>query len=466
MKVLFVASECAPFAKVGGLADVIGSLSKELVKLGLDLRIIIPKYEIINEKDWNLKFVLDFEIDKEKVLLWEAFLPKSKVLVYFLENQNYLTPGEIYPSMNEFRGVAKFLFFSKAVLRIFELINWWPEIIHVHEWESAILPPLIKVFRMEIKTVLTLHNLSAQGKWSAQEVFEFLNLKGDEIESFKIRDKENNFNILQQGILNADILTTVSPRYKKEILKKEFGEGLEEDLKKRKKVFFGILNGIDTEFFNPETDPNLKVNYSKKDFEKKIENKFELQKILGFERKKEIPLMGFIGRLVYQKGIDLFEEIIFDLVKLNCQVVFLGVGEEKYEKMLFDFSKKYPKNISVNLRFDPILAQKIYGGTDIILIPSLFEPCGLVQMIAQRYGTIPVARKVGGLADTVEDGKTGFLFKDFNKNSFLKAIERAIFSFKNEKKWKLMIKKAMEKDFSWEKSAKEYFKIYQKLVGK
>jgi len=463
LKILFAATECAPFIKVGGLADFVASLAKELKNLGLDVRIVIPFYQKIQKEELN--FISDFYLDKERIAIWQGFLPKTEIPVYFLENKNYLTKGEIYPPFDDFNGIKKFLFFSKTVLEIFKKINWQPEIIHCNEWETAFVIPLLKIKdrKSKVKNILTIHNLSLQGKWNAKEVFNFLKLKGDEIGSLKIRDRDNDLNILEQGILNSDIVTTVSPTYSKEILTKEYGEGLEEDLKKKKPV--GILNGIDNEIFNPETDPNLKANYSQKNFENKKINKIDLQEILNFKKDEKIPLAGFISRLVRQKGLDLFEKVIPDFVKIGLQVVFLGMGEKKYEKMLFNFSKKYPKNISVNIKFDPVLAQKIYGGADFILMPSLFEPCGLVQMIAQRYGTIPIARKTGGLSDTIEDGKTGFLFEKYNTFEFLKAIKRGIFAFRDKSIWKKMVKRAMEKDFSWKKSAKKYLSLYKKLIN-
>jgi starch synthase len=240
--------------------------------------------------------------------------------------------------------------------------------------------------------------------------------------------------------------------------------GLENDLKKRKKDLFGILNGIDTEVFDPEKDPYLKRNYSAKNFERKIENKLELQKILKLKVDQKIPLFSFIGRLDFQKGIPLLINVLPFFKKLNSQVVILGKGEKKFEEILKEISKKYP-NVSIQIKFDLVLAQKIYGGADFILMPSLFEPCGLVQMIAQKYGTIPIARKTGGLSDTIEDGKTGFLFEKYNTFEFLKAIKRGIFAFKDKSIWKKMVKRAMEKDFSWKKSAKKYLSLYKKLIN-
>ncbi len=464
MKILFAASECAPIAKVGGLADVVGSLPRVLKNLGLDVKIVIPKYEMAREEEWNLKMVACFDLAEEKIFIWQGFLPKSDVLIYLLENKKYLSQGEIYSSSADFKGFERFLFFSKAVLEFFKKIGWSPDILHCHDWETAIIPSLIKIGKLKTKTMLTIHNLSHQGNWNSKDIFDFLKLKGDEVKSFKMRDKNNNFNILQQGIVNVNLLTTVSPTYNKEILTKKYGERLEKDLRKNKNKLFGILNGIDTEIFNPETDKNLKANYSLKNIDKKIENKIDLQEISNFEKDPKIPLFGFIGRLTSQKGINLIIETLPQLLKSGYQFVVLGVGSSNYEQKLLELSQKYPQNVSVNIKFDPVLTQKIYAGCDIILIPSLFEPCGLIQMFGQRYGTIPVARRTGGLVDTIEDGKTGFLFKKYDSKSFLKAIKKCLKTFKTKRVWQKMIKRAMKKDFSWEKSAKEYLKLYQRLL--
>lgn len=463
LKILFAASECFPFVKVGGLGDVVGSLTKALAEFGLEIRIFLPKYEIVNSKDWKLKNLFTFQLNGERVKVLSGKLGE-KVLVYFFENEKYLSKNGVYFVSEDFRGFERFLFFSKAIFEFLEKTKLEFNIIHCHDWHTAILPLFFSLKKISKKSILTIHNLDVQGKWEATEVFNFLKLKGNEVESLKIRDKDGDFNILQQGILNATLVTTVSPTYSEEIQSKKFGRGLEKWLRIKKPI--GILNGIDTEFFNPLTDPYLKSNYSFPEIEKKLENKIELQRIVGFEKSPDYLLAGFIGRLSHQKGIELFEKIIDKLVKEKIQIIFLGVGEKRYEELLIRFAKKYPKNISAQIKFDLALAQKIYGGCDIILIPSLFEPCGLVQMIAQRYGTIPVARKTGGLSDTIEDGKTGFLFEKYTSFAFLEAIKRAKRSFKNKRLWKKIIKNAMRKDFSWKKSAKKYLKLYKSLIKK
>jgi len=480
-KILFAASECAPYAKVGGLADVVASLPKALIDYGQNIGIVLPRYEGINLKKYQFKLISVFNFKKEKVKVFQGKLEKTNIPVFLLENDKFLSRGEIYPSKNfenGFFSIKRFLFFSQLVLELVFRGIFEPDIIHCHDWQTAFIAPLLKIkFRdflkkspnlakkTKIKTILTIHNLPYQGEWNPEAVFNFLGFKGDELDTFQIRDKSGDFNILQQGILNADIITTVSPNYAKEILSKEFGEELYEDLRRRKKDLYGILNGIDTELYNPKTDKNLKVNYSAKDFQKKNINKLELQRILGLPENLEAPLFGFIGRLTGQKGIDLIIDSLPELIKLNCQIVILGAGEKDYEQKIIRILKIAPQNISINIKFDSVLAQKIYGGADFILIPSRFEPCGLVQMIAQRYGTVPIARATGGIVDSVEDKVSGFLFKEFKKDEFLKAIKEGLSFYFQKRKWLKIVKNAMKKDFSWKKSAKKYLKIYHKLLN-
>lgn len=462
MKILFLASECAPFAKVGGLADVVGALPKALKNLGIDVRICLPKYQVLDlEKHKFSLLAKDIVVKDEKVNIYQGFLPESQVIVYLLESEKYLSQNGIY-----FKEIPRFLFFPRAVLEIFPPLNWFPDVIHCHDWHAALVPLLLKLKTKnpKFKTLLTIHNLAQQGKWQAKKIFAFLNLKGKEIESLKLRDKEGDFNILQQGILNTDLINTVSPAYAKEVLTAEYGQGLEGWLLKRKNEFSGILNGIDEKKFNPASDSNLKTNYSWQNLERKIENKVHLQEELSLNKNQQTPLSGFVGRLDSQKGIDLIMAIIPELIKNNCQLAILGAGNPDYEKKLRQLSEKYSQNVSVQIKFDPVLAQKIYAGADIFLLPSRFEPCGLVQMIAMRYGTLPVARKIGGLADTVEEGKTGFLFEEYTAEDFWRAVEKALAIYPDKKKWQKLMVAAMKKDFSWQKSASAYRQLYQQLV--
>jgi len=472
LKILFAASECAPLAKVGGLGDVIGSLPKALRKLGIDVRICLPRYGLIDFKKYGFElFSQDIDIKTKKINIYQGLLPESSVVVYLLDNKDYFGDYGVYLGeanfLSSFQEVKRFLFFSQAVLAVFDNSDWKPDIIHCHDWHTAIIPLLIKAKseKPEAKTLLTIHNLANQGKWNAGEILKFLELNRDELGSSETRSHENDLNILVQGILNADLLNTVSPTYSKEILTKEYGGGLEKVLLKRRKDISGILNGIDYNEFDPDTDPSLKTNYSLLSLEKRVDNKIDLQRILKLPENKDLPLFGFIGRLAHQKGIDLIGQIIPDLVDLNCQLVILGIGDKQYEQNFLDFEKKYPRNISAQIKFNPVLAQKIYAGSDFLLIPSRFEPCGLVQLIAQRYGAIPIGRKTGGLADTIEDGKTGFLFEKYEAGLLVKIIKRALKVYQNKEEWERLIKKAMAKDFSWKKSAKEYIKLYKELFA-
>jgi len=480
-KVLFAASECVPFVKVGGLGDVISSLSKTLKELRVDVRICLPKYQVVDSKKYKFKLIAkNIEVRKEKINIYSGFLPDSKVIVYLLENEKYFGKNGVYEGLPGFEGIQRFLFFSQAILEIFSVlnpvrnaisneVNWFPQIIHCHDWHTAIIATLLKIKNQKskiknIKTLLTIHNLSIQGKWEAAKILDFLNLTGDELPTLKNRDADNDFNIFQQGILNADLINTVSENYKKEILTKEYGEGLEKTLMKRKNDLYGILNGIDIKDFNPTTDSVLRSKYSALDFKEKKQNKIDLQKILRLPQNVKTPVFSFIGRLDPQKGIDLIQEIIPELLKLNCQLIILGTGDQRYKINFMKIAKRHPQNISCQFKFDSILAKKIYAGSDFFLMPSKFEPCGLGAMIAQRYGSIPIVRATGGLAEIVQEGETGFIFKKYDSMEFLISIKKAFKIFKKKKQLELMIKLAMKKDFSWKKSVKKYLKIYQKLL--
>jgi starch synthase len=470
LKVLFAASECTPIAKVGGLGDVIGSLPKALKKLGVDVRIVIPEYKIVKTKrhKFSLK-ATKVKVKNSQINVFQGFLPESRVILYLLEKEQYFAENGIYfeksAFVSSFKEIQRFLFFSLAVLETFQNINWRPDILHCHDWHTAIIAPLLKSknWKIKPKTLLTIHNLANQGKWRTSNVLRFLSLEGNEINSIEGKDERKKLNILAQGILNADLLNTVSPTYAKEILTKKYGEGLEKILLKRKKDLHGILNGIDQERFNPREDSNIKTNYSVRSLIKKKENKVALQGVFNLPG-RDVPLFGFISRLTYQKGVDLIEKIIPWLVNSESQLVILGTGEKKYEETLSRLTKKYPYNISARIKFDPVLAQKIYAGSDFFLMPSRFEPCGLGQLISQRYGTIPIVRETGGLSDTVEEQKTGFLFKRYKLGSFWKAVKRALNIYRDKKKLELMQKRTMKKDFSWKNSAKEYLKLYNKLA--
>lgn len=470
MKVLFVASECAPVAKVGGLADVVGSLPKTLKKIGVDVSVILPFYGVIPRKDKNLKLIhkdlsVDFGNKKEKFSLWRTFLPNSKVPFFLIENKKYFGKGGVYVEEDASSGgteieAERFFFLSVASIKVSQLNKI--QIIHCHDWHTSIIPFLIKKERKDIKALLTIHNLAYQGIYPAKIVNDLLetNFPGQSV------------NCLKMGILNADLISTVSHNYAQEILTKEYGFGLEKDLKKRKNKLRGIINGLDIKAWNPSTDPYLKSPYSLQSPGKKIENKIYLQKKFFKKTNSRTPILGIISRLAEQKGFDLIKKIFPKLMKEKVNFILLGKGSLQYQKFFKEKAQQYPERIGVKIGFDEELAHQIYAGADIFLMPSFFEPCGLGQLIAMKYGTIPVVRETGGLKDTVSPvrikGKritgTGFLFKDYKAEEFLKAIKKSLSFFDREEIWRKIQINGMKQDFSWEKSAKEYLEIYHQLM--
>ncbi|MFC1678255.1 glycogen synthase, partial [Patescibacteria group bacterium] len=403
IKVLMASAEIAPFAKVGGLADVVGSLPPALKKLDVDVRLIMPLYGSVDTKKYKLKKVYsDLEIPSGLVMIrvniWQANLPGSTIPVYFIDAPEYFKYKSIYtPGSN----AERYLFFSLALLYVLPIIKFQPDIIHCHDFHTALIPDIIKTSKLEylrnLKTLYTIHNLNYQGK-SELSVLSTGNLPADSLNSLTKDAQDGDINFMAQGILNADIINTVSKTYAKEITTSFHGAGLDKIIKKRKSDLFGVLNGIDIKFFNPKTDKYIKTNYSLSTLKNKQKNKLALQKLFGFWRDDNVPLISIISRLVWQKGLELIDE---ELIKLDAQFVFLGTGQKQYERQLKILARKYPMKVSAQIQFDIKLAQQIYAGSDIFLMPSRFEPCGLGQMIAMRYGTVPVVRATGGLADTV-----------------------------------------------------------------
>ncbi len=444
MKILFAASECSPVVKVGGLADVVGSLPKALKENKIEASVVIPFYKVIkiNATLWNKMSVL-FKGKKQTCEVWKTTLPGSPVPLYLIKNNEFLGSKKIYPEKDASSGgskkeAEKFLFFSFAAAKLGEEMK--ANILHCHDWHTAIIPRITK-----IKTVLTIHNLAYQGSYSRKI-------------AKKILGEDKPLNCLRSGILNADIINTVSPNYAKEILTKEFGCELEKILQKRKNDLFGILNGIDTDFFNPKTDKLIPFNYSSENLNIKKENKRYLQETYFSENEPSVPLFGLISRLAYQKGIEEIIKNANELGNMKINLIVLGTGLKDYEKKLSKISKKFA-NIKAIIDFNEKLAHQIYASADIFLIPSNFEPCGLSQMISMRYGTIPLVRETGGLKDTVNE-KIGFIYK----KDFMKTLKRAAQTFKEKDTWREMMREGMKRDFSWEKSAKRYLGIYKKII--
>jgi len=443
-KILIAAAEVTPIAKVGGLGDVIGALPKALAKLNLDVRIIMPFYGAINRNKYKIKLIKpNIKIGAETINLWQTNLPNSTVPVYLIEH-GFFKGNEIYSTAlaDGPEDREKFVFFSQAILKCIRAINFKPDVIHLNDWHTAAVATLLKTdykndrFFKQIKTLYTIHNLANQGKTKTK-------------------------NYLAEGILNADLINTVSPTYAKEILTEEYGAGLEKILQARKKQLYGILNGIDTDFFNPQTDRLIKYNYSAQALKNKTANKQTLQRQLGLPPDKNTALVGLVTRFVWQKGIELITE---EFSKLNCQFVFLGMGEKKYENALLALAKKFPNKFNVQIKFDEELAHQIYAASDIFLVPSRFEPCGLTQLIAMRYGAVPVVRSTGGLADTVNE-KVGFSFKEYSAPILYKTLNKALNIFYSQPQaWRRLQINGMKQNCSWDKSAREYLKIYKKLL--
>lgn len=486
LKILMLAAEVAPLAKVGGLADVMGSLPQAIQKLGPEVRVIVPLYASIDRKKYKLKKIYaDLEIPSGRLLIktniWQSVLPKTKVKIYFIDAPSYFDREEIYLKGN---NSERFLFFSYAALYALPVIKFAPDIVHCHDSHTALVPDIIKTSNLayiqKLKTLYTIHNFRYQGK-TRTTVLSTGNLNTGSLKSLNIDARDGDINFMAQGVLNADLVNTVSPNYAKEITTSTYGAGLERLIAKRKNDLFGITNGIDTDFFNPSKDPLIAHNFSSTNLKNKSKNKLALQKELGLALADNVPLVAVVTRLVWQKGLELITD---DLCRLNCQFVILGTGQKEYEKQFARQGKKFPKSFSANIKFSIELAQKIYASSDIFLMPSRFEPCGLGQLIAMRYGTIPLVRNTGGLADTVlpleykklklgkfnfknQKSALGFSFVNVDAGELKAKLEDAILIYqKYPDTWHELMLNGMKSDFSWQKSAKEYIKLYKKIMTK
>lgn len=486
--ILFVASEVAPFAKTGGLADVANSLPKALKNLRHDVRIFMPRYRRIRER----KFVLREVIRLQDITLTvggkeisfdikSAFLPKSKIQVYFLDYKPYFDrdglyvdpeTGKDYPDNDE-----RFILFSKAAIEILKVLHWQADVIHCNDWQSALIPAYIKTvyandpFFKKMHTLLTIHNIGYQGNFP-RESFLKTGLPEDLFYPEGPVEFYGNFSFLKSGIYYADKINTVSPTYAREIQQSsDYGFGMEGLLRNRSKDVHGILNGVDYSDWDPSVDTNIAVNYDIKTLSLKVENKKALLNELKLPFDENIPLIGMVSRLADQKGFDILTNALDELMKLDLEYVLLGTGDPQYHELFKAFQKKYPQKMNAQLKFDNRLAHLIEAGSDMFLMPSKYEPCGLNQMYSLRYGTIPIVRKTGGLADTVVNfnpeihSGTGFVFEEYSSEALIDAVKRAIEIFHNKKMWIQLQKQAMKQDFSWDASAKEYLKLYAQVRG-
>jgi len=477
MKILLASPEVAPFAKTGGLADVAGALPKALERLGHDIRVILPLYRMVDKARFPLKRALRLDIPfagrLEEAELWEARTGRE-VPVYFLRNDHYYnrehlyqTPEGDYPDNGE-----RFAFFSKGLLEACKALQFQPDVIHCNDWQTGLVPVYLKTlyrddpFFQGTATLFTIHNLAYQGLFE-KEILPFIGLPWDlfTTEGLEFYGKVN---LLKGGLIFADILTTVSRRYSQEIQTEAFGCGLEGVLRARHQDLFGVLNGVDYEEWHPATDPHIAKPYTREDLSGKVECKKDLQLSVGLPVREDLPVAGVVTRLVAQKGIDLIATVLEEMLALDLQLVLLGTGEERYHAFFQKAANTYPDQVAVKLGFDLPLSHKIEAGCDLFLMPSRFEPCGLNQMYSLLYGTVPIVRATGGLDDTIipfdpETGKgNGFKFSDPSPEQLLKTVCRAVFLFKKRKDlWITLVRNGMEGDFSWERSAREYERLYR-----
>lgn len=479
-KILFVASEAVPFIKTGGLADVVGALPKCFDKKEYDVRVIIPKYLCMKEEYKNqLQYVTHFYMDigyrREYVGIMQ--MEYEGIQFYFIDNEYYFSGYQPYGEIRF--DIEKFAFFSKAALSVLPVIGFRPDLIHCHDWQTGMVPVYLNdsfqqgEFYRGIKTVMTIHNLKFQGTWDIKTVRQITGLP----EHFFTPDKMEAFkdaNLLKGGLVYADAITTVSNTYAEEIKTEFYGEHLEGLMQARSNDLRGIVNGIDYDEYNPQTDKFIVKNYNAKNFRKeKVKNKLALQRELGLEENPKAMMIGVVSRLTDQKGFDLVNYVMDELCQDSIQLVVLGTGEERYENMFRHFAWKYQGKVSANIFYDNGLSHRIYAASDAFLMPSLFEPCGLSQLMSLRYGTLPIVRETGGLKDTVEpynefeNTGTGFSFTNYNAHEMLGIIRYAEHIYYDKKReWNKLVDRAMARDFSWANSAKQYEEMYDWLIGK
>ena len=498
MKIVFVTPEMAPFAKTGGLADVTGTLPRELRRLGNEVFCFLPKYKKIDPSRWPFKVEVDrfripmgSEMELGRVFSYDD---PSGVRVFLIDQPEYFSRDELYgtPLGDYPDNDRRFVFFQRGVLEALKALRLKPDILHCHDWQTGLVPVYLKTLYAKdslfnkTKTVFTIHNLAYQGNFPPDS----LPLTGLSWDEFRLERLEfyGKVSFLKGGLVYSDKLTTVSPRYVLETQSKEYGCGMEGVLQfrradrtvpdeqaanrrltnRRRDDYVGIINGIDPEEWNPEKDPELPAPFSARDLKGKAVNKAGLQQENHLKEEARTPLFGMITRLADQKGLDILAPAMEGLMKRGIQFVLLGTGEEKYHELFRSLMKIYPGQLAAHLKFDARLAKRIYAASDVFLMPSRYEPCGLGQLISFRYGTVPLVRETGGLADTVVnfDPKSGegngFVFKEYETKAFLEAVDRTLRAYGDPKVWTQLVKNGMKCDFSWQSSAKQYVELYQK----
>lgn len=482
MKIVFVSSEVEPFAKTGGLADVAGSLPKALQKAGHDVFVFMPRYKLLERKAFGVKPLtrrIRLRIGKgtKEFNIYSSTLPKSQVPVYLIDKELYFCRKDLYHENGiEFPDNAeRFHYFCLTVLESLKILDIKADIIHCNDWPAAVIPMYLKTllkddpFYQNMKTVYTIHNLAYQGVFDAETLQE-LGMSGETFpfDHFEFWGKAN---FTKSAVIHSDQVTTVSPTYSKEIQTPEYGCGLEGILQNASNKISGITNGLDYDTWNPETDRNLFANYSVSTIAKKSDNKKALLQTLNMPYSEKTPVIGMVSRMVEHKGFDLVIDSMESLVKQNLQFIILANGDPQLEQKLSNLASKFPDQIRVCLKYDPQLAARIYAGADMLLMPSRFEPCGLSQLIGLRYGTLPIVRNTGGLADTIIDVNqdkqhgNGFVFQEYSVSAMNDAINRAVSEFKTTEQWNKIRTRAMQIDVSWTKSAEEYCTMYERVLN-
>ncbi|MFX3624909.1 MAG: glycogen synthase GlgA [Ectobacillus sp.] len=475
MNILFAVSECVPFIKSGGLADVAGALPKELKKLGMDVRVMLPNYSLIPQKlreKTRLKKVITVRLGWRNQYCGILEAEHEGITYYLIDNEYYFKRDTLY---GHYDDGERFSFFSKAVLESIPYLDFVPDVLHCHDWHTAMVNYLLNAqYRTSplyerIKTAFTIHNLQFQGIFPRQVMHELLEL-GDEHFNSEQLEFYGNINFMKGGIVASDVITAVSPTYKEEIQYPFFGERLEGLLRKYHDKLVGIVNGIDDVFYNPKTDKDIAANYDANTLHLKKKNKRALQRYFGLPENENTPIFAMVTRLTKQKGLDLVRHVFHEIMQEDVQFIVIGSGITEYEDFFRHMAYAYPEKVRAYIGFNEEIAHHVYAGSDLFLMPSLFEPCGLGQLIALRYGTLPIVRETGGLNDTVQSYNettgegNGFSFANFNAHDMLYTIRRAVAYYDKKDIWNMLVKRAMGQDYSWKHSAQEYKELYEGLL--
>jgi starch synthase len=478
LKILILAAEAVPFAKTGGLADVAGALPKVVRALGHDVRVAMPRYGRVDPAKFGLQEVLPpFDVPIHRAAEPASILQGAigaDVPVYLVDNAKYFDREGIYMYPDD---ADRFIFFCRAILEALKLLEWQPDVIHCHDWHTAIVPNWLNTlyqddpFFSDTVTVYTIHNLAYQGIFG-HRVLEIAGLDewGFQYHA-EMADLNEVVDLMARGIYWADLVSTVSETYAQEILTPDYGERLDPLLRDRRDRLFGILNGVDYETADPATDPHIAATYDASTLDRRLENKLALQREAKLPEDAEVPLLGIISRLTDSKGFDILGEAIDHILDLGVQLVLMGTGDQHYHELFSRMVRQYPRQAAIFLTFNAPLAQRIYAGCDMFLMPSRFEPCGTGQLIAMRYGCVPIVRATGGLADTVQDydprtGQgTGFVFEPYDRWTLFAALVRAIETSKHRDVWRQIQLRGMSADHSWERSARKYVDLYRRAIA-